>query len=353
MGRRRSRWSTRWTSTSRRSKPILEATPSPCSTPPSRTSRFSRPRAARCRGRCSTRRSRPASSALVDRARARCWRASSRHACRRATGSPTGPSVRSPTAQLDYAAADVGHLLELRDQLASQLERWAALEWAETECAELIDRVRQRGDVDSGADTAWWRLKEARRLKGASRAWPRRWPRGASARPWSATSRPLRAVRHGRDRARVPAARRAGDLRDVRGLDARFHRQPAARRAARRVEAGRELKPPELRLPPADAADPRCGPTVTLVAAWISPARRALRIDPTRGGVALRHRAVAAPGGTTGRLGRAGGATWSASRCCKLVAGRASVALDGSGALVLEERSYRKISRPEARHRAR
>ncbi len=250
-------------------------------------------------------------------------------------------------AQMDYAAADVDHLLELRERLVAQLEKVGRADWADSECRELVDRVRHRGDVETSAETAWWRLKESRRLKGSSRgvaqavaAWRER----------QAMERdvPVRFVLS--DMAVTALAyrppRRVTDLRDVRGLDPRFHRQPAAGELLAVVEAGRELKPPALRVPPSDVADPSLRATVTLVAAWISQRAKTLRLDP--GVVASRADIEALlTGRETGRLASGWRRDLVGEPVLQLVQGKASVALD-DGSLVLEERSYRKITAPEA-----
>ena len=249
--------------------------------------------------------------------------------------------------QLEYAAADVGHLLELRERLVKQLTDMGRLEWAAAEAAELIERVRQRSDLETVAATAWWRLKEARRLKGASRgvaqsvaAWRER----------QAIERdvPTRFVLS--DMGVIALAyrppRRIGELKDVRGLDARFHRQPAAGELLAVIESGRELKPPELRLPSIEAADPAQRATVTLVAAWISQRARALRLDPSVVASRADIESLLA-GRDTGRLASGWRRAMVGEPVLQLVQGTASVALE-DGSLVLEERSYRTIIAPEA-----
>jgi ribonuclease D len=248
--------------------------------------------------------------------------------------------------QRDYAAADVVHLTGLRDTLAAQLADLGRLEWAEAECAELVERVRLRSNLDDAAETAWWRLKEARRLKGESRgvaqavaAWRER----------EAISRdvPVRFVMS--DMAVIALAyrppRRASDLRDVRGLDARFQRQPAAGQLLAVIDGGRDLSPPQLRVPSAEVADPSLRATVTLVAAWISQRARVLRLDPAV--VASRADIESLlTGRATGRLASGWRRDLVGEPILQLVQGSASVALE-DGALVLEERSYRKITAPD------
>jgi ribonuclease D len=248
--------------------------------------------------------------------------------------------------QLDYAAADVDNLLQLRDTLVTQLNELGRLEWAQAECDELVERVRNRSDLEATADTAWWRLKEARRLKAASRgvaqavaAWRER----------QAIQRdvPVRFVLS--DMAVIALAyrppRKAADLRDVRGLDARFHRGPAANELMAVIDGGRELQPPALRLPPSDPADPAQRATVTLVAAWISQRARVLRLDPAVVASRADIESLLA-GRETGRLAEGWRRELVGEPVLRLAQGTASVALD-KGSLVLEERSYSKITAPE------
>src|SRR5205814_1385640 len=118
-----------------------------------------------------------------------------------------------------YAAADVAHLLELYERLREDLEERGRLAWALQECDELLRRSRQPQDPD----TAWWRLKEGRQLRGKARgvaqalaAWRER--RAAD------LDIPPRFVLP--DLALVSMAQRPpggrGDLDAVRGLDGRF-----------------------------------------------------------------------------------------------------------------------------------
>src|SRR5690606_10380434 len=71
---------------------------------------------------------------------------------------PLGADART------YAAADVAHLLPLADRLRARLTDLGRLEWALDENEEL----RQRGLRTKDPDEAWWRIKEARSLRGRS-----------------------------------------------------------------------------------------------------------------------------------------------------------------------------------------
>ena len=66
---------------------------------------------------------------------------------------------------LGYAAADVAHLDALWDSLRTELDRRGRLAWALDEC----DTTRRRYRDPADPDVAWWRIKEARRLRGKAR----------------------------------------------------------------------------------------------------------------------------------------------------------------------------------------
>ena len=71
-----------------------------------------------------------------------------------------------PEGAVTYAVADVQHLHELRDRLVAKLEARGRLSWALDECE--VHRIRPTsGQVP---DRAWWRIKEARSLRGRSAA---------------------------------------------------------------------------------------------------------------------------------------------------------------------------------------
>ena len=253
------------------------------------------------------------------------------------------PLTKDQTA---YAAADVAHLLELRDTLLAQLAARGRVEWAADEAVGLMSRVQQRADLDVIADTAWWRLKEARRLKGESRgvaqalaAWRER----------QAIARDVPTKFVLSDMAVISLAyrppRSAADFRDVRGLEPKYQRGPAANDLLQVVERGRAMKGDELRLPPHDAADSAQRATVTLVAAWIAQRARTLNLDP--GVVASRSDIEALLAGReSGRLASGWRRELVGEPVRRLAKGDVAVAFEG-GSLVLEERSYRRINAAE------
>jgi len=64
--------------------------------------------------------------------------------------------------QREYAASDVVHLLALRRWLLDRLGRDGRESWAADECAEML----RRASVLRDPDEAWWKIKEARQLRG-------------------------------------------------------------------------------------------------------------------------------------------------------------------------------------------
>lgn len=239
-------------------------------------------------------------------------------------------------AQKRYAADDVAHLLDLHARLVSRLGRVGRLEWARQECAELLARPRQPQDPD----TAWWRIKESRSLRGPARgvaaavaAWRER--RAAE------VDRPPRTVLS--DLAILGIAHRqprtAEDLRGIRGFDARSLKEGATRELLSVVERGRSLRPGDLEVPPTDDLDRRLRPAATLAAAWVGQLAQDLRIDAAL--LATRSDLHAFLRGLPGaRLAQGWRNEVVGERVRLLVEGRAALAFRGDkGDLVLERRS--------------
>jgi ribonuclease D len=239
-------------------------------------------------------------------------------------------------AQKRYAADDVAHLLDLHARLVSRLGRLGRLEWARQECVELLARPRQPQDPD----TAWWRIKESRSLRGPARgvaaavaAWRER--RAAE------VDRPPRTVLS--DLAILGIAHRqprtAEDLRGIRGFDARSLKEGATRELLGVVERGRSLRPGDLEVPPTDDLDRRLRPAATLAAAWVGQLAQDLRIDAAL--LATRSDLHAFLRGVPGaRLAQGWRNEVVGERVRLLVEGRAALAFRGDqGDLVLERRS--------------
>jgi ribonuclease D len=239
-----------------------------------------------------------------------------------------------------YAAADVAHLDELWVSLRDELEARGRLSWALDEC----DGIRLRHREPADPEVAWWRIKEARRLKGRARgvaqsvgAWRERRARQLD--------RPVRHILP--DLAVVAIAERPprgrNDLARVRGLDGRHLKGGAAEELMVAVKQGSELEEGELRLPPRDGVDSTFRPAVTLASAWVSQLSRDADLDASL--VATRADIEAlVRGDETSRLLTGWRADVAGLPVKRLLEGTAALAFDGEGSLVLEARSHRPAS---------
>ncbi|HEX4819033.1 MAG TPA: HRDC domain-containing protein, partial [Acidimicrobiales bacterium] len=236
--------------------------------------------------------------------------------------------------QLSYAASDVEHLLALHRWLVDRLEREGRLDWATDECDQLLAKASSPKDPNE----AWWRVKEARQLRGKSvgvaqalTAWRER--RAAE------IDQPVRFVLP--DLALVGMAQRppksAADLARVRGLDDRHLRGRQADAIMDAIDEGLALSKDEIRVPPSGDVDRDLRPAVTLVSAWISQLSRKLGIDTML--VATRNDVEALlRGDENARLTHGWRADVVGQDIRKLVEGRAALSFDGHGGLVLEDR---------------
>lgn len=243
-------------------------------------------------------------------------------------------------SQEAYAAADVEHLLSLADAITADLDRSGRRQWAEQECEQL--RLRAHGPGDPRK--AWWKLRDARSLKGPARgvaqevaAWRERRAQEVDQPVRSVLpDLAVQAIAH-----RPPAT--TGALLRIRGLEGRHLKAAVAEEIMAAVERGRKLPVAELCLPPADEVPKELRAPVSLVMAWIAQLARDERIDAsllaTRSDVAtfLRH-------GSGSRLSRGWRAELVAEPVRALVEGRAALGFDSNGSLVLEERSGRPLT---------
>jgi ribonuclease D len=249
-------------------------------------------------------------------------------------------SARPLTAsQLTYAAADVDHLLDLADAIVEDLERRGRLDWAQEECERLRDRPHGQADPAR----AWWKLRDARQLKGQSRGVAQEvagW-RELRARRVDVPVRhvipdlALQAIAH-----RPPASR--ADLAAVRGLESRYLRGDVAAELLDAVERGRKLSTEQLVLPPADEVPRELRPAVALAMAWVAQLARDEAIDATL--LATRSDVVAfLLAEEEGRLSAGWRADLVGDPLRRLVSGKAALAFDGRGGLVVEERSRQPL----------
>jgi ribonuclease D len=237
--------------------------------------------------------------------------------------------------QLQYAASDVAHLLDVHAGLTRKLTERGRLQWALDECEQL--RLRQRGGRDP--DDAWRRIKEARSLRGPARSVARA-VAGWRERRAAELDLPVRYVMP--DLAVVSIAQRppssVRQLREIRGLDDRHLKQEVANRLLEAIAEARADSTPAPEEVPLPELDRELRPAVTLVSAWISQLARDLEIDTTL--LATRtDLEMLLRGAPDARLATGWRSDIVGEPIRKLVSGEAALAFGGHGQLVLEERS--------------
>ncbi len=241
--------------------------------------------------------------------------------------------------QLAYAAADVSDLPLLCDQLTAKLVERGRLTWAMDECEQL--RVRTRGLRDP--DEAWSRVREVRQLRGRALAV------GVEVAAWrerraAKVDQPTRHVLP--DLAVAGISQRApsteAELRKIRGVEERFLRGGVVDQLLEAVRKGVGAAPPPAR-PAARAEVPReLRAAVGLLTAWVAQRARDLAIEASL--LATRADLEDLLRGVEGaRLATGWRADLVGAQVHDLVGGRAALAFDRDGGLVLEARSYRSL----------
>ncbi|MGA8297413.1 MAG: HRDC domain-containing protein [Acidimicrobiales bacterium] len=241
--------------------------------------------------------------------------------------------------QIQYAAHDVAHLIELKAAISDELSRRGRLEWAEEECAVLLERARALPLPEQ----AWWRLRQARQFRGSARgvaqsvaAWRERRAQTID-RPvrYVLSDLAVAAIAH-----RPPHSRT--DLEHVRNLDLRSLSQGIVAELLGAVAEGESLSGSAIAVPPGPDGAGVAKPAVALALAYAGELARTLDIDASL--LATRADVIdflQVP--PTGRLTE----TWRhhlvGEPLARLAAGNAALALQG-GDLVIEERSFRPIS---------
>ena len=241
--------------------------------------------------------------------------------------------------QLDYAASDVVHLLEIHDKLSARLHSMGRQSWAEEEFDLLLERSRRMNRVED----AWSKLKDVghprRRDLPVLRAvamWRER--RAAQ------INQPVRHVMS--DMIIVSIARAAprtvSELARVRGVGDGVAQGRLGRGILQAVTEGLESDwlPPQ-RPPRRNDALNRLRPAIGLVSSWVGQLARERLIEPsllaTRADIEALIR-----GDTDARLLQGWRSELVGEPIRRLVAGEAALAFDGD-ALVLEERSRRPV----------
>ena len=241
--------------------------------------------------------------------------------------------------QLTYAASDVAHLIELWQRQCVELERRGRLGWAFDE----FEHLRGRARVSRPPEDAWTRIKEARQLKGRTREVAKELAAWREERA-ILVDQPVRFILP--DLGVVAIAQRApttiDELRSVRGVEDRHTRGDTAPQLLAAVQRGLQ-RPVELEAPGSNGALTReLRPAVGLISSWVSQLARDEDLDTallaTRADLESLLR-----GDPDSRLAVGWRAELVGEPIRRLVGGRASLAFDGNGGLVLEDRSGRPL----------
>ena len=237
-------------------------------------------------------------------------------------------------AQLDYAAADVAHLLELFDVLLRRVEFKGRVDWVLDACEEL--RTEFRGPRDP--DEAWRRIKELRHLRGSALAIAQA-VAGWRERRAVETDQTPRFVLS--DLAVVSVAAAApttvDELRSLRGVDGRGLKGGVGDDLLSVIARAKNHQPhrtPSLSVPELPA---ELRPAVPLVSAWVSQRARDLELETsllaTRSDLEDLLRGV-----PDARLTQGWRAELVGEPIRRLVEGEATLAFDRAHGLVLEDR---------------
>ena len=148
--------------------------------------------------------------------------------------------------QITYALNDVAHLLQLRDVLTERLRALGRLEWALSECDQVLgDRTPARTPEE-----AWWKLGDIRSMSRRSRAVAQEvaaWRERTAAQ----TNRPRRMVLS--DLGLLALSQRpprtADELRGTRGVDGRHLAQGRSAEIMQAIARGLDLAPDQIRMP--------------------------------------------------------------------------------------------------------
>jgi ribonuclease D len=179
---------------------------------------------------------------------------------------------------LAYAAHDVLHLEDLRDDLARELEARGRLEWA----VELCQSQLEKRYGPPRLEEAWWKLKGRTRLRrrAAKVAQVLAAERERRARELDVPVRRVLADLPLMAMAESPP-RSPKDLARVRGLEPGKARGPDAERLLSWVERGLALPDDALVFPEAKQEEGPPLPLVSLCLAWVAHVAERERIEPS------------------------------------------------------------------------
>ncbi len=241
------------------------------------------------------------------------------------------------SSQLEYAANDVRHLLEVHYLVNKELTSRRRIAWVEAELALFLEQAKRRREPEH----AWKKIKEGRNLSGkalnnirALAAW-----REIKA---SNLNIPVRYVFP--DLALAAIAQHEPtdieSLENVRGVESRHLKGPFPEEIFLALKNAKKLDPlPKVVKRGKDTTnDLRAG--VTLVSAWIAQIARELELDPAMLGTRSDIEALVR-GDPEARMGSGWRHQIVGEPVKELLQGKAALAFDTDGGLVLERREKR------------
>ena len=237
--------------------------------------------------------------------------------------------------QIAYAVSDVAYLLELRVVLTERLRALDRLEWALSECDEVLLGDRAPARVP---EEAWWRLGDIRSMSRRSRAVAQEvaaWRERTAAE----TNRPRRMVLSDLGLLAISQRppRTAEELRRTRGVDGRHLAQGRAAEILRAVQRGIDLPPEQVRMP-SEGRDAPAPPAAIAVCSGVVR-QIADDLDFDQGLLATRSDIAELLCGEPSRLDTGWRRSIVGNPLRRLIAGDVAAAFDRRGHLVLEERS--------------
>lgn len=241
-------------------------------------------------------------------------------------------------SQLNYAASDVAHLLEIQARLSKRLTTRNRVAWAEAEFEVLRRRNRDARDPNE----AWSRIKEARHLKGqalsvarAVAAWRERRAVEIN-QPVRFVLSDLAIVSIAQSMPTTPTA-----LGKIRGVDSAISKGPHGTKVLEAVKEGvaSKWRPPRNLTRNTDSREYRSAATLTT--AWLAQVAKDNELDPallaTRADVEAFLRKD-----EDSRLAHGWRAELVGQQIRRLVDGDASLAFEDD-TVVLEERSGQRL----------
>ena len=240
-------------------------------------------------------------------------------------------------SQLEYAANDVRYLLQVYDQISTDLEDRGRVTWVEAECSILLEKEKRRPIPEE----AWKKIKEGKNLRGNAQNNIR------ALAAWRETKAaklniPVRYVFP--DIALVAIAQQEpknlNSLEAIRGVETRHLKNSFPKEIFAELKLAKELEPlpKKVKQDQDKSKDLRAG--VALVSAWITQAARQLDLDPAILGTRSDVEALVR-GDSDARMSMGWRNEIVGESVKELLKGEAALAFDGEAGLVLESRKKR------------